>query len=341
MTAQVPSRVVCFGELLLRLDTTGGNRLVQAEELTARYTGAEANVAVLLSCLGMRSSVVSRVPAHDLGQACLNQLRRYGVDTTHVLRGGDRLGLLYVEPGMGARATRVLYDRSHSSFAEIDPSEIDWAGALEGAGWLHLSGTAGAQGERVVCALRDGLERARSLGLSTSLDCNYRAGLWSRERMREVLGGILPAIGLFVGSFGDAELFCADDAGPRAPAEPREAARIWGERLRDRYGIQAAGFTVRDQTAAGTSSLTGYLWSEAGLAASAPFQTAVLDRIGSGDAFTAGIIFGLLRGDAPEKVVARATRAAGLKLTIPGDFALLSLEEIDGPDPGQAGGVRR
>jgi 2-dehydro-3-deoxygluconokinase len=319
-------RFVGFGEILLRLEARPPRRLVQEEELVARYTGSEANIAVMLAGLGIETRAVSRVPGHDMGTACLNQLRRYGVDTSHVLRGGERLGVLYVELGTGIRPTRVIYDRGHSGFATLDPRELDWDRILDGAAWLHVSGTALAVGAGPARAVEEGFRAARARGVRTSLDCNYRSALWSRDAMRDALTPLLPLVTLFVGSSADAALLCGEEAGAGAAAD---LARTWGGRLERRFGIGLAGFTVREDLPTGINRLTGYLAAGSAARASRTYETAVADRIGSGDAFTGGLVYGLLRGEPLDVTVELAAAAACLKLTLPGDFALLSREELD------------
>ena len=325
-------QVVTFGELLLRLDTPGHERFVQARELLARYTGAEANVAVALAQWDVQTFVVSRVPAHEIGQACLNELRRFGVNTDGVVRGGQRLGLLFVETGASQRASSVIYDRRHSSFGEAQPRDFDWNVLLAGKDWLHLSGTAPALGANVVDVLHDALETARRLHVPVSFDCNYRNTLWSLDEARAVLPALLKQVAVFVGSPHDAgQLF--DIAGT-----PAESA----EELRRRFGFRCVGLTLREGESATVSRLSGLVADASGSHVSRAYEMQVVDRIGGGDAFTAGLIFGLASGWAADRVAEFATAASCLKHSIPGDFNLVSLDEVQRlVDTGSAGPVRR
>ena len=213
MTATSP-RVVAFGDLLLRLNPPGYERLVQASVFEARYTGAEANVAAILSSLGVTASVVSKVPDDEIGQACINYLRRFGIDTRHVARGGPRLGLFYLEAGAAQRPSKVIYDRVGSSFAQLSGRDFDWDRILSGASWFHFSGTAPALGEGVVLALEEGLIRAKSLGLTVSCDLNYRARLWSPDEARAVLSRLMEYVDVLIGNEEDAvTVFGLDAAG--------------------------------------------------------------------------------------------------------------------------------
>ncbi|HUJ75877.1 MAG TPA: sugar kinase, partial [bacterium] len=180
-------KVILFGELLLRLAPRGVTRFLQAEEFEARYTGAEANAGVSLANFGMEAYAVSRVPENEIGQACLNYLNRFRVNTEHVLRGGDRLGLFYLETGVAQRPSRIIYDRGHSAIRDCGPGSFDWERICAGKDWFHFSGTAPALGPGVVAALQEGLGAARRHGLTVSCDLNYRAKLWSPTEAERVM----------------------------------------------------------------------------------------------------------------------------------------------------------
>ena len=325
-------QVVTFGELLLRLDTPGHERFVQAREFVARYTGGEANVAVALAQWGARARAVSRVPAHEIGQACINELRRYGVDTAGIVRGGQRLGLLYVETGASQRASNVIYDRLHSSFREARPGDFDWNALLAGTDWLHFSGTAPALGANLVDVLHGALQTARRLNVPVSFDCNFRSTLWSRAEARAVLPGLLNDVSVFVGSPHDAaQLFDITGTPSERAAE-----------LRRRFALRCVGFTLREGDSASVSRLSGLVCDAGSCHISREYEMQVVDRIGGGDAFTAGLIHGLACGWPIPRVAEFATAAACLKHSIPGDFNLVSLEEVERlVESGDAGPVRR
>jgi 2-dehydro-3-deoxygluconokinase len=311
--------VAAFGELLLRLDAPGRSRLTQAGRFEARYTGGEANVAVALAQWGARTRAVSKVPAHDLGQACIDFLRAYGVNTDWVLRGGERLGLLYVETGADQRPAAVVYDRRGSSFSAIQPGEIDWEALLPGVDWLHVTGTAPALGPNVRAVLHDGLRAARRLGVTVSFDTNYRSALWSVEDASRALGELMPWVDVFVGSPHDARSLFGIDA------EPARSAEL----MRQRFGFRCVAYTLRDSRSASVNRLAGLLCDEAGCAVSREHEMEMVDRIGGGDAFTAGLIHGLLSSWERQRAVEFAAAAACLKHAIPGDFLLASLQEVE------------
>lgn len=331
MKAKVP-KVVTFGEMLLRLDTPGQQRFVQAEQFTARYTGGEANVAVALTQWGVPTFAVSKVPEHEIGQACVNMLRRYGVNTDHVLRGGDRLGILYVETGASQRASKVIYDRADTSFRTLKRGELDWKAILSGRDWLHITGTAPALGENVRAVVREGLRAAKRLGVTVSLDVNYRASLWPVSEARRVLGGLLRDVDVLVGTTHDAAaLFDID-------GEPAESAQA----LRKRFGLRAVAYTVRGGVGASGGSFAGLLCDAKGVAESRCCDMQFVDRIGGGDAFAAGLIYAMMQGWPRARAAEFAAAAGVLKHSVPGDFNLVSLDDVHSLASGDGSGrIRR
>ncbi|HUQ70922.1 MAG TPA: sugar kinase [Planctomycetaceae bacterium] len=310
--------VICFGELLLRLDAPRYERLVQAATLSPTFTGGEANVAVALLQWGQPAAIVSKVPAHELGQACVNQFRRYGVDTQHVQRGGDRLGVFFVETGASQRGSKVIYDRQHSSFRTLDPAEFDWATILDNAAWFHFSGTAPALGGNVRQALADALSAAKSRRIPVSFDCSYRSTLWSIDEARRVLPPLLEFVDVYFGSESDLPTFF----------DVTVPGRNGISAFQQRYGIDTVALTDRTVTETGVNRYWGLLARGDEVVESRAYDIDVVDRIGAGDAFAAGVIRGLLRGDPLPASVEFATAAAVLKHSIPGDFALVSIAEI-------------
>lgn len=325
-------KLVAFGELLLRLDTKGFERFVQAGEFTARYTGGEANVAAALALWGHTTFAVSKVPSHEMGQACVNYLRQFGVNTDWVARGGDRLGILYVETGASQRPSKVLYDRAHTSFREARPEDFDWATILAGKNWLHFTGTAPAVGQGVRRALEDALRTARRLGVTVSFDCNYRSTLWSVDEARTVLPPLMEHVDMFVGTTYDTEILFD------IPGTPGQSAA----RLRERFGCRHVAYTLRQAESASVNRLAGMLSAAEGSWTSREYEMQLVDRIGGGDAFTAGLIHGITSGWDGQRAVEFAVAASCLKHSIPGDFNLVSLEEVQQlVETGEAGRVRR
>jgi 2-dehydro-3-deoxygluconokinase len=308
-------KFVAFGELLLRLDAKGHERFVQAGEFRTCYTGGEANVAVSLSQWGVQTFAVSKVPAHEIGQACINYLHRYGINIEGVVRGGERLGVLYVESGALPRPSKVIYDRAHSSFRDVQRREINWNAVLRGKDWLHFTGTAPALGPNVLAVLRAGLSAAKRLGVKVSFDCNYRSTLWSVAEARRILPGLMNFVNVFMGTHHDACLLFDIDA------EPAESAR----QMCRRFGFQHVAYTLRPAL----SRLAGLLHDGKHCQFSREYEMQIVDRIGGGDAFSAGVIYGLLAHWPAQRTVEFAAAASCLKHTIPGDFNLVSKQEIE------------
>lgn len=346
MTAGRPHRVAVFGDLLLRLNPLGFERLVQASIFEVRYTGAEANVAVMLAALGVETFAVSKVPDNEIGQACVNYLRRFGVDARYVVRGGKRLGIFYLEAGAAQRPSKVIYDRANSSFAEIAPSDLDWDVVLAGVDWFHFSGTAPAMGRRVVATLTDALAAAKSLGARVSCDLNYRARLWSAEEARAVMSDLMQYVDVLLGNEEDAVTVFGLDAGSSDVVHGRldvASYRNVAAQLTELFGFAYVATTLRKSMSASANSWSGMLFDGQEHHLSREFEIQpVVDRVGGGDAFCGGLIFGLLEGWEPQLCVEFAAAASCLKHSVLGDFNLVSRAEIEALLAGDASGrIRR
>lgn len=327
-----PPGVVCFGEVLLALSTPGFQRFEQARHFDLTYTGAEANTALALVRLGNRSRVVTRVPAHALGQAAVNELRRYGVDTDFMLRGGAKLGLLFLETGLAQRPSQVLYDRQGSAFAELKPGMIAWKEVLSGYQWFHFSGTAPAFGPGVEACLKEGIRAARRMGLGISMDCNYRSTLWAVPKARKAFLRLVPGLDLFSGSLHDLQNFF----GAQGSEEQAAAA------FRKKFGVERVALSQRQTNSRGVEKFSGMLAGRGPVRRSRVHEVSSLGRIGSGDAWTAGILHGVLAGWPEERIVEFAAAAACLKQTVAHDLALFRAGEIEEWIlRGTGGGVRR
>lgn len=329
--ANTSSSAVFFGELLLRLGTRNHERFSQAREFDARYTGAEANAAVSLAAFGGNACVVSAVPAHDLGQACLNYLRQYGVDVERVLRCGERLGTFYLETGAAPRSSRVIYDRAGSSFAQLQPGQIDWESVLAGKQWFHWSGTAPAVGPGLPAVVDEACQVARRLGVTVSCDLNYRALLWAAPTARRTMVPLMRNVDVLMGNEEHAGLMLeVSGDGPAAVAKE----------LRARFGFRAVALTRREADA--VAPWRCWMSNDDGVFASRDYPLASVDRIGAGDAFAGALIFGLLSKWSGGEAIEFAAAAGALKHSVPGDFNLVSRDEVRalaGGDVGQR--VRR
>ncbi len=335
-------RVIAFGELLMRLEPRGHERIVQANEFQVRYTGGEANAAALLVSLGVEAACVSRVPAHEVGQACVDYLRRFGIDTTHVSRGGDRLGLLYLETGASQRPSKVIYDRDHTSLRSARPDDFDWAAILDGADWLHFSGTAPASGPAIVEALVEGLALAHERGVRVSCDLNYRRKLWSPDEAREAMMRLMPFVDVLIGNEEDATTvfgISAEEIDVVQGELDVDSYRRIAEQLMARFALELVATTLRTSISASVNRWSGVVFDGDTQYVSRTYEIdPIVDRVGGGDAFSGGLIFALLQSMDLQACVDFAVAASCLKHSIPGDFALLTRTEIDTLVAGDASG---
>ena len=333
---------VVYGELLLRLNPPGFQRLIQADMFEVRFTGAEANAGVSLVNFGVPTRVVSRVPDTDIGDACLGFLRRHGLDTTFVARGGDRLGLFYLETGASQRPSKVIYDRANTSIQAPTEADYDWPAIFTGAAWFHFSGTAAALGPRAVAALDDALTAAKSAGLTVSCDLNYRAMLWGDRSPAIVMEPLMDRVDVLVGNEEDAErVFGVKASGSDVVAGQVDAdayARAAEELIR-RFGFRYAATTLRGSRSASSNTWAAILSDGTTAWASRTYEIEpIVDRVGAGDAFAGALIYGLMSGFDEQAIVDFATAASCLKHAIPGDFNHVSTAEVHRLVGGDASG---
>lgn len=340
-------RVVSFGEIMLRLSPPGFERFFQSPVLQATFGGGEANVAVSLAQFGLDSRYVTRVPANALGDAALKVLRAEGVDVSGCLRGGERLGIYFAETGASQRAGNVIYDRARSAIADVAPGMFDWKRLLDGADWFHVTGITPALGAQVAHATREAIEAARAAGARVSLDLNYRKKLWTESQARSVMRSLAALSHVVIANEEDIqsclglEVRGADvTSGKLGIAAYREtAARVARE-----FGAEVVAITLRESHSASRNGWSAVLWdAAAGVFHEGPhFELTLVDRIGGGDSFAAGLIYGLLTGRGPEASLRFAVAASALKHSIPGDFNRVSVAEAGLLASGDASGrVRR
>jgi 2-dehydro-3-deoxygluconokinase len=337
---------VGFGDLLMRLEPPDHQRIVQASSFQVRFTGAEANAAVLLAGLGVPARVASRVPANAVGEACVNFLRQFGLDTSAIARGGDRLGIFYLETGAAQRASTVVYDRRHTSFATSGADDYDWSQILAGAAWFHFSGTAAALGDSVRGALREGLQQARDAGVTVSCDLNYRARMWSPLEARAEMTRLAPHIDVLFGNEEDAATvfgITAEGSDVTRGELPVESYQVVAERLMEAYGFETVATSLRASVSASHNRWAGMMSTPDGHVVSRTYDiTPIVDRVGGGDSFAGGLVFGLLRGAPAQDCVEFAAAASCLKHSIPGDMGLLNEAEVQALVDGDGSGrVRR
>jgi len=313
-------RVVAFGELLLRLSPPGEQRFFESPELHTFFGGAEANVAVALTHLGLRTDYVTRLPEGPLGDAALDTLQREGVGTASIRRGGTRMGLYFVEPGADLRSMRVVYDRAGSALAQIDPSEIAWAPVLAGAAWFHATGITPALGDGPAAALARAIATARAEHVPVSFDLNYREALW---RGRDPRGSIEPLV-------RQADVLIGNRDAVRALLGVEATPEELGPRLAEQFGCRVVAITQREILGAREHAWSATLYDAAtsSLATSRRHVVRVVDRVGGGDSFAAGLIAALLGKQAPAAALEFAVAAGALKLAVAGDFGRATAADV-------------
>ena len=327
-------KIVTFGEIMLRLSPPRGERLFQGGSLESCFGGSEANVAALCARLGLRASFVTKVPGGELGDAALRELSAHGVDVSGCIRGGDRLGVYYYEHGAGLRASKCVYDRRHSAFAEANASEFDFDAILDGASALFISGITPALSDEAFRACRFALDAAKRRGVTVYLDLNYRSKLWSEADAAAALGELLPSVDVLISNLYQANdvLSLGVDVSDEEKACADAASALFA-----RYALRAAALTVRRTYNAERNGFFAAYFDGENAYFSAKHDTPVVDRVGSGDAFTAALIAGLAKGSDGQDAVEYAAAAAALAHSVKGDIAILTNEEIralaDGGDP--------
>ncbi len=323
-------KIVTFGEIMLRLSPPGCGLLVQSDRLEAFYGGAEANVAVALANWGEESCFVGKVPAHAMGQAAVNALRRWGVRTQFVLRGGERLGIYFAERGIDRRPDKVIYDRVASAFACSAPEEYDWDAVFSDADAFHFTGIVPAIGECALQIVRDACSAAKRHGVFVSCDVNYRSALWEEACAAQTLETLFPDIDLCISNEHQAHALFGV-AGEDAM-----------QALAERYGFSHVAFTRRRTRNARYNAISGALYSEGTIVRSREYEVEMAERIGGGDAFAAGLLYALMHAFPPQEAVEFAEAACCLKHSVCGDACLCPLEDVLSLARGQnTDGIRR
>ena len=327
------SRFVTFGEIMFRLNPEGYLRLVQADRLEVSIAGGEANVAVSLANFGLDTGYVTKVPAHELGECVVRGLRTYGIDTRFVLRGGERLGLYYVEKGASQRPSKVIYDRAGSAIATAKPEEFDWDAIFADTAWFHFTGITPALSDDLARACLDACRKAKEKGITVSCDLNYRKKLWSREKAGQVMAELMPYVDVCIANEEDA----ADVFGIRADHTDIEGGQLdyagyesVARQLSRRFGCRKVAITLRGSISASDNTWAALLYDKAADRAvlSRSYRIHIVDRVGGGDAFGGGLIYALSRGWEDEKAINFAAAASCLKHTVEHDFNEVSVSEV-------------
>lgn len=324
-------RVVTFGEIMLRLAPEGYYRFVQAETYGATYGGGEANVAVSLANYGLDASFVTKLPTHEIGQAGINALRRFGVDTTDIARGGDRVGIYFLEKGASQRPSKVIYDRAGSSIATAAPDDFDWDSILNGADWFHFTGITPALGDNVAAICLEACKAAKNKGITVSCDLNYRNKLWSKEKAGDVMGELCQYVDVCISNEEDAnDVFGIRAAGTDVTAGQvnHEGYRDVAKQLADRFGFRKVAITLRTSLSANDNKWAAMLYDGTDCYFSKEYLMHIVDRVGGGDSFGGGLIYACLNDLPPQDTIEFAVAASCLKHSIEGDFNQVSVDEV-------------
>ncbi|ERJ98400.1 sugar kinase [Segatella salivae] len=334
-------KIVTLGEIMLRLSPTGNYRFVQSESFQIFPGGGEANVAVSLANYGHTACFVSKLPSHEIGQIAVNALRRYGVKTEYISRGGDRVGLYYAETGASMRPSKVIYDRAHTAIAEADISDFDFDKIMEDADWFHWSGITPAISDKAAEIVRVACEAAKRHGVTVSVDLNFRKKLWTSEKAISVMRPLMQYVDVCIGNEEDANMCLgykpdADVEGGKTDAEGYY--EIFKGMMKE-FGFKYVVSTLRESYSASHNGWKALIYDGKTFYESKHYDiNPIIDRVGGGDSFSAGLIHGLLSYKDQTKALEFAVAASALKHTIPGDFNLVSTSEVESLAKGNANG---
>ena len=334
-------RIITFGEIMLRLNPEGYGRFVQAEKFEASYAGGEANVAVSLANFGMDAAFVSKVPAHEIGQCAVNALRKYGVDTRHMVRGGERLGTYYVEKGASQRPSKVIYDRAYSAIALAKPEDFDWDAIFEGADWFHWTGITPALGGCLPQICLAACKAAKARNIPISCDLNYRKKLWTTQQARETMSELVKYVDLCIANEEDAkDVFGIEAAHTDITAGKLDhsAYAQVAKQITERFGCKQVAITLRSSISSFDNDWAAMLYDGGKAYYSPTYRIHIVDRVGGGDSFGGGLIYSLLTGKEPQAAINFAVAASCLKHTIEHDFNLVTVAEVENLAGGNASG---
>jgi len=337
-------KVLTFGEIMLRLSTAGYSRFVQAQNFDVTFGGGEANVAVSLANYGLESYLITKLPKHEIGQAAVNHLRRFGVHDDYIVRGGERIGIYFLETGASQRASKVIYDRSFSAVSTINSNECSWEEAFTNAAWFHWTGITPALGKNTQAALFDACKIAKKKGVKISCDLNFRKKLWTEKEAQSVMNPLMEYVDVCIANEEDAEKSLG--------LKPKNTNITKGElseegytelanELKSKYNFDTVAITLRESYSASRNGWSALMVDDKDCknpTRSKRYDVQIVDRVGGGDSFASGLIFGLLTKENSKEALEFAVAASCLKQTVPGDFNLVSIEEVEKLAKGDASG---
>ena len=336
------SNIVTLGEIMLRLSPSGQNvRFVQADRFDVIYGGGEANVAVSCANYGHHATFVTKLPAHEIGQSAINALRRYGVDTSHIARGGNRIGIYYAETGVSMRPSKVIYDRAGSSISEAKPADFDFDAIMEGADWFHWSGITPAISDSAAELTRLACEAAKRHGVTVSVDLNFRKKLWTSEKAQQVMRPLMQYVDVCIGNEEDAQLCLGfkPDADVEGGNTDADGYKGIFEQMRREFGFKYVVSTLRESLSASHNGWKAMIFDGNEFYVSKRYDILpIIDRVGGGDSFSGGLIHGLLTKQSMGEALEFAVVTSALKHRINGDFNIVSAEEVEALAGGNANG---
>ena len=336
------SRIVTFGEIMLRLSPGGFYRFFQNDQFQASFGGAEANVAISLANFGESVSFVSKVPDQAIGQGAVDKLQSFGVDTSFISRGGTRLGIYYLEKGVNQRSSMCIYDRVGSSFALAEKKDFDWDRIFKGVDWFHFTGITPALGDSVADICRDACEAAKRKKIKISCDLNYRTKLWTPAKAKKVMSRLCQFVDLCIANEEDAKnIFGIEATGTDVYNGKinKKGYEAVAKKLRDKFGFKYIAFSLRTSYSAAVNDWAGVLFDGENIYYSKEYHIdSIVDRVGSGDSFAAGVIYGLRKGLAAQKVIDFSVAASALKHGIEGDFNRVNISEVENLIAGKCSG---
>ncbi len=335
------AKVVCFGEIMLRLAPPGYERFVQAKSFDVVYGGGEANVAVSLANYGIDASFVTRLPNNPIGQSAINELRRYGVDTGSIVMGGERIGIYFIEKGASQRASKVVYDRAHSSISTAKSGDFDWNRVFEGSEWFHFTGITPALGENVAHLTLEACKAAKEKGLTVSCDLNFRKNLWTSEKAGQVMGELMKYVDVCIANEEDAEKVFgihASETDITGGQLSHEGYKKVALELKDKFGFKKVAITLRESISASDNNWAAMLFDGEDFYFSRKYPVHIVDRVGGGDSFGGGLIYAAMQGYTSQDAIEFAVAASCLKHSIEGDFNHATLSEVKALMGGDASG---
>ena len=326
------ARLVCFGEIMARLNPVGNLRLVQAENLEITYAGGEANVAVSLANYGKEAAFVTKLPDNDLAKSALRKLRSYGVDVSDVVLGGERMGIYFVEKGASQRASKVLYDRKYSAIADADEADFDWNKIFRNTEWFHFTGITPALSDKAAAVCLVACKKAKEKGITVSCDLNYRNKLWTSEKAGQVMAQLMEYVDVCIANEEDCEKVFgikASDTDLTGGKISKDGYSEVAKTLSEKFNIPTVAITLRGSLSASDNKWAGMLYTGDTSYFSKEYLIHIVDRVGGGDSFGGGLIYALSSGFEPQKAIEYAVAASCLKHTIEHDFNEVTVDEVE------------